>query len=79
MAAKLETAVGIFDCLTVDISNGGTRLHLLESFDTASPVVLVFERFGRFPARIAWRATAEIGLQFTDSPIEISRRLVGIL
>ncbi len=79
LAATLEAANGVFECLTVDLSHGGARLHLVETIDTRQPVVLILAEYGRFEARVAWRATAEIGLKFSAAPEEVARRLAGIL
>jgi hypothetical protein len=79
LSASIETADGVFDCLTADIGFGGARLHLIETFDTAQPVVLILGEYGRFEARVAWRATAEIGLQFTVGADEVAQLLAGVL
>ena len=79
LPAKIDTADGTLDCLTMDISAGGARLHIVETFDASHPVTLVLDGFGRFDARVAWRATAEIGLQFTDAPGDVAARLASVL
>jgi hypothetical protein len=83
LPAKLETADRQFDCLILDISAGGARLHMSQDisqdFDAAQSVTLTFEGYGTFAARVAWRATAEIGLKFAAAPDAVAKALAEIL
>jgi hypothetical protein len=78
-AAKIESKNGVYDCITLDLSLGGARLRFSQHIDMLEQVMLVLEKFGKFPAEVVWLTSTEIGLQFTESPEAVASRFGGIL
>ena len=74
LAAKLETARGVFDCVALDLSLGGARLRIAAAIEVHERVTLALTKYGRFASKIAWRNEEEAGLQFSDLPEEVARR-----
>jgi hypothetical protein len=79
LASKLETDLGIFDCVALDLSLGGARLRLDENVRVLERVTLVLTKFGRFPSEIVWRNIKEAGLQFCEAPEQIAGRFGTVI
>jgi hypothetical protein len=78
-AAKLETASGRHECITLDLSLGGAKLRVNTPVAPHEQVALVFDRFGRLCAEVAWVDGSMIGLRFTEEPQRVSHALGGSL
>jgi hypothetical protein len=67
--AKIQGRVGTLprDCLIVDISDSGIRLHA-ENVDVPDEFMIVITGVaqGRRDCRVVWRLGFEIGAEFTD-------------
>lgn len=78
-AATLEAGSGIFDCVILDLSSGGARLKISQTVPLNQPAVLTFGSFGTFPCTIVRSSPEETGVQFTETPETIVKRLGEIL
>ena len=78
-AAHLMVANRRFDCVVVDLSLGGARLHYSEPVSKGEQVTLVLERIGSLEAEVVWQEERSIGLRFTDEPQRISELIGGRL
>jgi GMP synthase-like glutamine amidotransferase len=79
--AKIRTKSGSLprDCLLIDISDSGIRLHA-EAFEVPDDFVLLLEG-EKGPAaarecRVVWRLGFEIGAAFTDTRQGFARRFM---
>ena len=78
-AARLEVGNKRYDCVVVDLSLGGARLHYSEPVSKGEHVVLVLERIGNLNAEVVWHEERSIGLRFTDDSQHIVQLLGGRL
>ena len=78
-AAKLETHLGPFECITLDLSLGGARLRLAQNIELLEPATLILDKFGKFQGEIVWHTPTEVGIQFTESPEAVASRFGNIL
>jgi hypothetical protein len=78
-AAKLETASGRHECITLDLSLGGAKLRVDTTVAPNEQVTLVFDRFGPLRAEVAWVEGGTIGLRFTEDPQRVGNALGGSL
>ncbi len=72
-AARLETAVGGFDCRVTNVSPGGARVRVSASIGVGQPVSLVAPRLGEFHGMVAWERDGVIGVQFSDRDLSEGR------
>jgi hypothetical protein len=77
-AARLDTSLGSFDCIVLNLSLGGARL------DLSAPIVprevcLVLERYGALRAEVVWQVSDGIGIRFLGGTEEVARVLHGAL
>lgn len=70
--AKLETATGRHECITLDLSLGGAKLRLAVPVAMHDTVTLVLERFGALAAEVAWVEGRTIGIRFTEDPQHVA-------
>jgi hypothetical protein len=78
-AAKLETASGRHECITLDLSLGGAKLRVDTPVAPHEQVTLVFDRFGPLRAEVAWVEGGTIGLRFIEEPQRVGHALGGSL
>jgi hypothetical protein len=82
--AKIRTKSGALprDCLLIDISDSGIRLHA-EAFDVPDEFVLLLgaEKGGGTAreCRVVWRLGYEIGAAFTDTRQGFARRFLNAI
>jgi len=67
-AAKLARGAKRFDCVVVDLSLGGARIHLAQPVAEGEQVTLMLDRFGALRAEVVWQEEQSIGLRFIDDP-----------
>jgi len=79
LAAYLTSAGRTLDCLVLDISAGGARLHINDAVDASGTVTLAIDEHRTIAARVVWRATTEIGLQFSLAPEHVQKLIGDIL
>ena len=65
-AAKLARGAKRFDCVVVDLSLGGARIHCSQPVSKGEMVTLVLDRLGALRAEIVWQEEQSIGLHFVD-------------
>jgi hypothetical protein len=63
--AQLRTARGLFRCIVEDISVAGAKLHIGAVPVAGTHVFLLLEDYGTFAARVAWRRSEYLGLNFS--------------
>jgi hypothetical protein len=78
-AAQLQVSSKRYDCIVVDLSLGGARLHFAEPIEKGEKVVLLLDRVGNFGAEVIWQQERSIGVRFTDDPQHIAQRIGGRL
>jgi len=71
-AAKLTRGAKRFDCVVVDLSLGGARIHLAQPLAKGEMVTLVLDRLGPIRAEVVWQEEQSIGLHFVDDAKTIS-------
>ena len=74
-AAKLALGARRFDCVVVDLSLGGARLHFVEPITIGAMVTLTLERLGALRAEVVWQEERSIGLRFVDEPQKIAEMI----
>jgi len=77
--AQLQIASHRFDCIVVDLSLGGARLHFAEPIEKGQQVTLVLDRIGDLGAEVVWQQERSIGVRFTDDPQRIAQLIGGRL
>jgi hypothetical protein len=77
--AKLETASGRHECITLDLSLGGAKLRVYTKLAPEEQVTLVFDRFGALKAEVAWVDGGTVGIRFTEDPHRVGHALGGSL
>jgi hypothetical protein len=65
-AAQLARGSKRFDCVVVDLSLGGARIHLSQPVTKGEMVILVLDRLGSLRAEIVWQEEQSIGLRFVE-------------
>jgi hypothetical protein len=65
-AAKIEAGGRNHDCVVVDLSLGGARLHMASPIAKGESVLLTVQRFGAFRAEVAWEKERSIGIRFME-------------
>jgi len=75
-AARLKAGARQFDCIVVDLSLGGARLHFCEPLPKGQMVSLILERIGTIGAEVVRQEERSVGLRFTDDPQHIAK-LIG--
>jgi PilZ domain-containing protein len=65
-AAKLARGAKRFDCVVVDLSLGGARIHLAQPVIKGEMVTLMLDRLGPIRAEVVWQEEQSIGLHFVD-------------
>jgi hypothetical protein len=75
-AAKLARGAKRFDCVVVDLSLGGARIHLAQPVTKGEMVTLVLDRLGAIRAEVVWQEEQSIGLHFVDD-IKTIADLIG--
>ncbi|HKF70489.1 MAG TPA: PilZ domain-containing protein [Stellaceae bacterium] len=71
-AAELTHGARRFDCVVVDLSLGGARIHLAQPLAKGELVTLVLDRLGALRAEVAWQEEQSIGLSFVDDAKSIA-------
>lgn len=59
------------ECTVVDISPGGAKLSLAQSFEPATNGQIDLGQLGEFPVRVCWCRDGATGVQFLMPPREI--------
>lgn len=79
--AAIRTARGVFDCMVIDISQGGAKLAFAERppLETGACATLDLEARGAVRSRAVWHRDNFVGICFTDPPDVIVRVLEGAL
>lgn len=65
-AAKLARGAKRYDCVVVDLSLGGARIHLTQPVTKGEMVTLQLDRLGPLRAEVVWQEEQSIGLRFVD-------------
>ena len=78
---RLDTEIGVFACIILNISQGGALVQLDAPLLPPERATLMIERFGSLGAQIVWQMLDEgrIGIRFTDAPKQVARVLAGAL
>jgi hypothetical protein len=63
--ARIRTAGGQFPCIVEDISVAGAKLYIGAVPVVGTHVFLLLEDHGTFAARVAWRRSEYLGLNFS--------------
>lgn len=63
------------DCKILNISVGGAKIVVSDSFDYVGPVTLRIDRFGDFEGEIVWQAREKRGVKFLEDPQVVAQRL----
>lgn len=77
--AQLQVMSERFDCIVVDLSLGGARLHFPEPIEKGQKVTLILDRIGDLGAEVVWQQERSIGVRFTDDPRHIAQLIGGRL
>jgi len=78
-AAQLEVSSKRYDCIVVDLSLGGARLHFPEAISKGQKAVLVLDRIGKLGGEVMWQQERSIGIRFTDDPQRVAQLIGGRL
>lgn len=78
-SGRVETAAGTFDCIALDLSQGGAKIRLVTKLLQDQAVRLVIDHIGSLRAVVVW-TEAEVGIhsagvRFTDPPEQVARAL----
>lgn len=65
-AAKLARGAKRYDCVVVDLSLGGARVHLAQLMNKGEVVTLKLDRLGPLRAEVVWQEEQSLGLRFVD-------------
>jgi hypothetical protein len=78
---RLDTDIGVFACVVLNISQGGALVQLDAPLLPAERASLTIERYGSLGAEIVWQMPDEgrVGIRFTDPPQHVARILSGAL
>ena len=68
-----------YDCVVKNLSLGGARLTCDRPLAAEIPVVLDIQRFGLFPAKVAWQHNGEYGLCFALPPSQVAAMVGDVL
>jgi len=79
LGAVLDTGGRSFECVVVNLSLGGARIHSSEPFLPGQKVTLELQRFGSFEATVIWQRERSCGLRFTADAASILDRIGGSL
>lgn len=78
---RIDTDMGAFACVVLNISQGGAMLQAdVPRLDTPRATLMI-ERFGTLGATVVWqfREEGKIGIRFTDPPERVQSVLLGAL
>lgn len=78
---RLDTEIGVFACIILNISRGGALVQLEAPLLPTERASLTIERFGSLGAQIVWQIVDEgrVGIRFTDPPQQVARVLYEAL
>jgi hypothetical protein len=78
---RLDTDVGVFPCLILNVSQGGALVQVEAPLLPTERASLTIERFGSLGAQVVWQIVelCKIGVRFTDPPQHVARVLNGAL
>ncbi len=74
-AAKLAHGAKRFDCVVVDLSLGGARIHLAQPVAKGEVVTLILDRLGTLRAEVVWQEEQSIGLHFVEDAKTIAEMI----
>ncbi len=63
------------EVVVLDVSVNGAKLRVPEAFTCNRYIDLEIGRLGKFPARVVWEREGRLGLQFTEPPEKVAKRL----
>ena len=66
------------DCPIINISICGSKIRIDSDFRQGGEVRLQIGNFGDFGGVIAWHNAREIGITFTDDPLEMADVVMGL-
>lgn len=72
LAGRIETKDGTFDCVVLDVSRSGARLHFNAPIPDQTTVNLAFGSFGTLNAKVIWQRSDKMGICFTAEPAQIA-------
>ena len=75
-AAKLARGAKRYDCVVVDLSLGGARIHLAQPVSKGELVTLMLDHLGALRAEIVWQEEQSIGLRFVEET-KIIAEMIG--
>ena len=76
--AKILDGQDWHDCLIINISVRGAKIRIESQFLQGGEVRLQIGNFGDFGGVIAWHNAREIGITFTDDPLEMADVVMGL-
>ena len=66
------------DCKIVNISVGGAKLSISNTFIQSGNTLVSIGGFGEFGVMIAWQNSEQLGIKFTHNPAEIAEVVMGL-
>jgi hypothetical protein len=74
-AAKLARGAKRFDCVVVDLSLGGARIHCAQPMTKGETVTLILDRLGALRAEVVWQEEQSVGLHFVEDAKTIAQMI----
>lgn len=74
-AATLACGANRYDCVVVDFSLGGARIHQALPVAKGERVSLMLDQLGTLRAEVIWREEQSIGLRFIDDAETIAEMI----
>jgi len=65
------------DCVVLEISAGGAKVHVSDPFSCSDTGTLRFPRFGDFRTEVIWRKTNVMGLRFLEPPKSVAKAILA--
>lgn len=75
-AAKLTRGAKRYDCVVVDLSLGGARIHMTHPVTKGEMVTLILDRLGPLRAEVVWQEEQSVGLHFVEET-KIIAEMIG--
>jgi hypothetical protein len=76
--ARIMDGAAWHDCRIINISVGGAKLLIAGQFLMGDIVRLQIASFGEFSGVISWRRSEEVGVKFTNDPVEMADVVMGL-
>lgn len=69
---KIGTEDGIFDCVVLNVSRSGAKLHVAAPVGPQRTVDLSRGSFGTLNAEVVWQRGDKMGIRFTAEPDQVA-------